>query len=52
MPKLPKGDTAVIVASINGHSDVVRELVKNVKVNVNASDQLGYTPLMVASEIC
>jgi ankyrin repeat protein len=43
------GDTAFLMASENGHTDIVVELLKHDKVDVNLQNNHGWTALMRAS---
>jgi len=43
------GQTALHVASLNGHSEVVKELLMHSEVNPNAVDDFGWTSLHSAS---
>ena len=42
-------DTAILIASREGKTDVVDFLIKN-GANLNERDTIGYTPLMLATE--
>ena len=44
------GDTALIWASENGHTDVVELLLKVPNIEVNATDRFGWTALIKASK--
>ncbi len=45
-----KGSTALLMASENGHLEVVRLLLARQGVKVNKTAQDGFTALMVASQ--
>jgi len=44
-----EGTTVLHLAALNGHDAVVEYLINNEKVNINAQDKYGDTPLMAAS---
>lgn len=41
--------TELHMAAKNGHADVVKQLLANKKIDVNAVDYFGFTPLSVAA---
>jgi ankyrin repeat protein len=47
--KMILADTALTVATLNGHVDTARELLKHNKVNVNHQRKTGNTALSLAS---
>jgi len=50
-PKLTtkEGTTVLHLAALNGHDLLVEYLVKELKLNINAQDKFGDSPLMTAS---